>query len=96
MTTPAPTGPEAIPGRQLPAVRRDRMLMTWVGAATTSAIGDGIFTIALAWVTVHLLPPTQAGLVVGAAMAPAALLTIPGGVIADRMPTRAVDRKSVV
>jgi DHA3 family macrolide efflux protein-like MFS transporter len=71
-----------------PPIRRDRAAQTWVAAATVSAAGDAVFVLALAWTAVHLFSATTAGLIVGVDTLPQALLTLAGGVLADRVDTR--------
>lgn len=73
-----------------PPIRRDRTAHLWVGAETISATGDALFTIALAWTAVRLFSPALAGLVIGIQTLPQALLTLAGGVLADRLDTRRV------
>jgi MFS transporter, DHA3 family, macrolide efflux protein len=65
-------------------------VQVWVAASTISALGDAVFTIALAWTAVHMFSATVAGLVIGIETVPQALLTLAGGVLADRCRTRRV------
>ncbi len=69
---------------------RDRSVMAWVVSFTLSQMGDAAFTVALAWTAVRTLSPGFAGLVVAVDLLPQAVLTLWGGVMADRFDTRLV------
>lgn len=77
-------------GQAPPPVRHDRMVHAWIGAAAISWMGNAAWIVALSWVAVHTLSPAQAGLVISISTIPQALLTLPGGVIADRYDTRRI------
>lgn len=72
------------------ALRSRPYAMIWIGQ-TISNLGDGIFTIALAW---QVLLMTHSGLAMGtvliAAMIPRLMFTLIGGVTADRFPRRLI------
>lgn len=63
---------------------RDPNVLRWLGAYTSSAIGDNVYYIALSWTAVQSGTPAQAGLVTAASALPRALLMLGGGVVADR------------
>lgn len=81
--------PELI-GAPPPDLRRDRRLQLWIAACVISWIGNSTWTVGLAWQAVRSFPAGQAGVVVAVAMIPQAVLTLLGGVLADRCDTRAV------
>ena len=72
------------------ALRSRPYAMIWLGQ-TISNLGDGVFTIALAW---QVLLMTHSGLAMGtvlaAAMIPRLVFTLLGGVTADRVPRRLI------
>ncbi|MFF8531324.1 MFS transporter [Streptomyces sp. NPDC015532] len=78
---------ERTPGR--PA-HRDGNVLRWLGAYTSSMIGDNVFYIALSWAAVQAGTPSQAGLVMAVSAVPRALLMLGGGVVADRFGPRRV------
>lgn len=82
-------GPELI-GAPPPPVRRDWRVVTWTGASIVSWAGSAAWTVALTWQAVQTLPASRAGVVVAVSTVPQAILTLAGGVIADRCSTRAV------
>lgn len=67
-----------------PPVRRDPMVLTWLAGVAISWFGDSAWVVALAWTAAHTLTPVLAGVVLGAEMAPQAVLVLVGGVLADR------------
>ncbi|KAF5997819.1 MFS transporter [Streptomyces sp. WAC00263] len=69
---------------------RDPNVLRWVGAYTSSAVGDNVYYIALSWAAVQAGTPAQAGLVSAAGAVPRALLMLGGGVVADRFGPRRV------
>lgn len=69
---------------------RDPNVLRWLGAYTSSAIGDNVYYIALSWAAVQAGTPAQAGLVSAASAVPRALLMLGGGVVADRFGPRRV------
>lgn len=79
--------PVQAPGR--PA-HRDGNVLRWLGAYTSSMIGDNVFYIALSWAAVQAGTPSQAGLVMAVSAVPRALLMLGGGVVADRFGPRRV------
>ncbi|MER5471597.1 MFS transporter [Streptomyces sp. NPDC002685] len=91
MTTtaiPTPTqDPAQASGR--PA-HRDGNVLRWLGAYTSSMIGDNVLYIALSWAAVQAGTPSQAGLVMAVSAVPRALLMLGGGVVADRFGPRKV------
>ncbi len=72
------------------ALRSRPYALAWIGQ-TISNLGDGIFTIALAW---QVLLMTHSGLAMGtvllAAMIPRLVFVLIGGVAADRLPRRLI------
>jgi predicted MFS family arabinose efflux permease len=83
-----PTGaPTQAPGK---AAHRDGNVLRWLGAYTSSMIGDNVFYIALSWAAVQAGTPSQAGLVMAVSAVPRALLMLGGGVVADRFGPRKV------
>ena len=72
------------------ALRVRPYAMLWIGQ-TISNLGDGVFTIALAW---QVLLMTHSGLAMGtvliAAMVPRLIFALIGGVAADRFPRRLI------
>ncbi|MFF9084901.1 MFS transporter [Streptomyces sp. NPDC014991] len=80
---PAP----AAPGR--PA-HRDPNVLRWLGAYTSSMLGDSVYYLALSWAAVQAGSPAQAGLVMSASALPRAVLMLGGGVVADRLGPRRV------
>ncbi|MCW8101152.1 MFS transporter [Streptomyces tauricus] len=79
----------APPAGERPA-HRDPDVLRWLGAYTSSAIGDNVYYVALSWAAVQSGTPSQAGLVMAASAVPRALLMLGGGVIADRFGPRRV------
>ncbi|MFF4797529.1 MFS transporter [Streptomyces sp. NPDC001351] len=77
-TLAVPAGPVDAPAH------RDPNVLRWLGAYTSSAIGDNVYYIALSWAAVQSGTPAQAGLVTAASALPRALLMLGGGVVADR------------
>ncbi|WP_263974363.1 MFS transporter [Streptomyces triticiradicis] len=83
---PAPAAGQA-PGK--PA-HRDGNVLRWLGAYTSSMIGDNVYYIALSWAAVQAGSPSQAGFVMAVSAVPRALLMLGGGVVADRFGPRKV------
>ena len=81
------TAPELL-GPPPPPVRKDPMVLVWLGAVGLSWFGDFAWAVALAWTAAHTLSPVLAGVVLGAEMLPQALLVLIGGVLADRYDPR--------
>ncbi|MFF8944976.1 MFS transporter [Streptomyces sp. NPDC014864] len=79
--------PVSVPER---AAHRDPNVLRWLGAYTSSAIGDSVYFIALSWAAVQAGTPAQAGIVTAAGAVPRALLMLGGGVVADRYGPRRV------
>ncbi|CAL9315628.1 MFS transporter [Streptomyces sp. SudanB182_2057] len=69
---------------------RDPNVLRWLGAYTSSMLGDNIYYLALSWAAVQAGTPAQAGLVMSASALPRAVLMLGGGVIADRLGPRRV------
>lgn len=69
---------------------RDGNVLRWLGAYTSSMIGDNVYYIALSWAAVRAGTPSQAGLVMAVSAVPRALLMLGGGVLADRFGPRRV------
>jgi MFS family permease len=69
---------------------RDPNVLRWLGAYSSSAIGDNVYYIALSWAAVQAGTPAQAGLVTAVSAVPRALLMLGGGVVADRYGPRRV------
>ncbi|MFE1288088.1 MFS transporter [Streptomyces sp. NPDC058751] len=72
------------------AAHRDGNVLRWLGAYTSSMIGDNVYYIALSWAAVQAGSPSQAGLVMSVSAVPRALLMLGGGVLADRFGPRRV------
>ncbi|MDF3297056.1 MFS transporter [Streptomyces tropicalis] len=79
---PAPAG-------ERPA-HRDPNVLRWLGAYTSSAMGDSVWFLALSWAAVQAGTPAEAGFVTAAGALPRALLMLGGGVVADRYGPRRV------
>ncbi|MEU7055696.1 MFS transporter [Streptomyces sp. NPDC046197] len=76
---------------------RDPNVLRWLGAYTSSAMGDSVYFIALSWAAVRAGTPAEAGLVTAVGAVPRALLMLGGGVVADRYgPRRVVIGSSTV
>lgn len=69
---------------------RGHLVPAWLAVNSVSVLGDGIWTVALAWAAVHLVSPSRAGIILGAAAVPRGLLILVGGAVADRVRTRRV------
>ncbi|MFF5441530.1 MFS transporter [Streptomyces achromogenes] len=69
---------------------RDPNVLRWLGAYTSSMLGDNVFYLALSWAAVRAGTPAQAGFVMAASALPRAVLMLGGGVIADRLGPRRV------
>ncbi|MEU9283923.1 MFS transporter [Streptomyces sp. NPDC048275] len=69
---------------------RDGNVLRWLGAYTSSMIGDNVYYIALSWAAVQAGTPSQAGMVMAVSAVPRALLMLGGGVVADRFGPRKV------
>ncbi|MFF3407825.1 MFS transporter [Streptomyces sp. NPDC002742] len=90
MAVPAPTSAATqapAPGR---SAHRDGNVLRWLGAYTSSMMGDNVFYMALSWAAVRAGTPSQAGLVMAVSAVPRALLMLGGGVVADRFGPRRV------
>jgi len=70
------------------ALRKDRLVLGWIGLQGLSAAGDAVWSVALAWTAVQVASPAVAGLVVAADNLPRALVVLFGGVVADRLEAR--------
>ncbi|GAA3790898.1 MFS transporter [Streptomyces coacervatus] len=79
----------APPAPERPA-HRDGNVLRWLGAYTSSMVGDSVYYIALSWAAVQAGSPSQAGLVMAVSAVPRALLMLGGGVVADRLGPRRV------
>jgi predicted MFS family arabinose efflux permease len=90
------TATQTAPVTERPA-HRDPNVLRWLGAYTSSMIGDSVYYIALSWAAVQAGSPSQAGVVMAVSALPRALLMLGGGVIADRLgPRRVVIGSDVV
>ncbi|GGY83822.1 MFS transporter [Streptomyces olivaceoviridis] len=69
---------------------RDPNVLRWLGAYTSSMLGDSVYYLALSWAAVQAGSPAQAGLVMSASALPRAVLMLGGGVVADRFGPRRV------
>ncbi|MEU6013388.1 MFS transporter [Streptomyces sp. NPDC047515] len=69
---------------------RDGNVLRWLGAYTSSLIGDSVYYMALAWAAARTGSATQTGLVLAVGSIPRALLMLGGGVLADRIGPRRV------
>ncbi|MFC9279951.1 MFS transporter [Streptomyces collinus] len=83
LTPPAPATEER------PA-HRDPNVLRWLGAYTSSMLGDSIYYIALSWAAVQAGTPAEAGVVMSVSALPRAVLMLGGGVLADRLGPRRV------
>src|SRR5713101_5467514 len=70
----------------LRVLRTRHLAILWSGQML-SAIGDQCFSVALIWITTHLLG-SMAGVVGALGSLVALLASLPGGVLADRWPRR--------
>ncbi|WP_089101047.1 MFS transporter [Streptomyces hyaluromycini] len=82
LTAPATAAPR-------PA-HRDPNVLRWLGAYTSSMVGDSVYYIALSWAAVQGGSPAQAGVVMSVSAMPRAVLMLFGGVVADRLGPRRV------
>ncbi|MFG2952634.1 MFS transporter [Streptomyces sp. NPDC048291] len=82
LTAPATAAPR-------PA-HRDPNVLRWLGAYTSSMVGDSVYYIALSWAAVQGGSPAQAGAVMSVSALPRAVLMLFGGVVADRLGPRRV------
>jgi MFS family permease len=73
---------------QIPPLGRDRRVQAWAVSTGISLAGDAAWTLGLAWTAAQVGGAHGAGLVVGVGTVPRALLTVFGGVIADRVDAR--------
>lgn len=80
----------ALPERATTPAHRDRNVLGWLTAYTTSLVGDSVYFAALAWTAQKAAGPTEVGLVMGSGALPRALLMLGGGVVADRFDPRRV------
>ncbi|MBB5931808.1 MFS transporter [Streptomyces echinatus] len=87
--TATATAPAAATTGDRPA-HRDPNVLRWLGAYTSSMLGDSVYYLALSWAAVQAGSPAQAGLVMSASAVPRAVLLLGGGVIADRLGPRRV------
>ncbi|MEU4036865.1 MFS transporter [Streptomyces collinus] len=69
---------------------RDPNVLRWLGAYTSSTLGDSIYYIALSWAAVQAGTPAEAGVVMSVSALPRAVLMLGGGVLADRLGPRRV------
>ncbi|GAB1335104.1 MFS transporter [Streptomyces sp. E-15] len=69
---------------------RDPNVLRWLGAYTSSMLGDNVYYLALSWAAVQAGTPAEAGLVMSASALPRAVLMLGGGVVADRFGPRRV------
>ncbi|MFJ6831217.1 MFS transporter [Streptomyces sp. NPDC091209] len=90
MPTPGQAPAEAPPQAPGRPAHRDGNVLRWLGAYTSSMIGDNVFYIALSWAAVRAGTPSQAGIVMAVSAVPRALLMLGGGVVADRFGPRKV------
>ncbi|GGJ25538.1 MFS transporter [Streptomyces brasiliensis] len=78
------------PSAAVAPAHRDPNVLRWLGAYTSSMVGDSVYYIALSWAAVQTGTPAQAGVVMSVSALPRALLMLGGGVIADRLGPRRV------
>ncbi|GGM88029.1 MFS transporter [Streptomyces fuscichromogenes] len=69
---------------------RDPDVLRWLGAYTSSMVGDSVYYIALSWAAVQGGSAAQAGAVMSVSALPRAVLMLFGGVMADRLGPRRV------
>ncbi|RVU22751.1 MFS transporter [Streptomyces antnestii] len=74
----------------MPPAFRDRNILRWLGAYTSSVTGDVIYYTALTWAVTRSAGPAAAGVVLAAGAIPRAVLMPAGGVLADRFGPRRV------
>jgi MFS family permease len=76
---------------RLPAILRERRLLLFAGGQGVSAIGDGVYLVALAWTSLQLTrSPVYLGLLLTTSALPRAILMLAGGVVVDRLGPRRV------
>ncbi len=78
----------AVTPDQIPPLRRDARILTWVLASSLSRTGDVAWFIGLAWTAAHVAGPAGAGLVMGIGSLPRAAILLLGGAYADRLDAR--------
>ncbi|MGW4595613.1 MFS transporter [Streptomyces sp. NPDC004457] len=88
MTSPPATATLVPPAAA--RAHRDPNVLRWLGAYTSSMLGDSVYYLALSWAAVQAGSPAQAGLVMSASALPRAVLMLGGGVVADRFGPRRV------
>jgi MFS family permease len=76
---------------RLPAILRERRFLLFAGGQGVSAIGDGVYLVALAWTSLQLTrSPVYLGLLLTTSALPRAILMLAGGVVVDRLGARRV------
>ncbi len=76
---------------RLPGVLRERRFLIFAGGQGVSAIGDGVYLVALAWTSLQLTgSPVYLGLLLTTSALPRAILMLAGGVVVDRLGPRRV------
>ena len=76
---------------RLPGILRERRFLIFAGGQGVSAIGDGVYLVALAWTSLQLTrSPVYLGLLLTTSALPRAILMLAGGVVVDRLGPRRV------
>ncbi|MGC8473538.1 MAG: MFS transporter, partial [Candidatus Dormibacteria bacterium] len=71
---------------RLPEILRERRFLIFAGGQGVSAIGDGVYLVALAWTSLQLTrSPVYLGLLLTTSALPRAILMLAGGVVVDRL-----------
>lgn len=77
--------------RHLPAILREQRFLLFAAGQGVSAIGDGVYLVALAWTSLQLTrSPVYLGLLLTTTALPRAILMLAGGVVVDRLGPRRV------
>ncbi|MHB1522798.1 MAG: MFS transporter [Candidatus Dormibacteria bacterium] len=77
--------------RRLPGIVSERRFLLFAGGQGVSAIGDGVYLVALAWTSLQLThSPVYLGLLLTTSALPRAILLLAGGVLVDRLGARRV------
>ena len=83
--------PDSARNRRSPAILAERRFLIFAGGQGVSAVGDGIYLVALAWTALALThSAVYLGLLLATTALPRAVLMLAGGVVVDRWGARMV------